>query len=61
LLGIEPDKNRCQQTAAWLAGGNSGGMALWSAIENATVDLPVSLLRSATAPDSTIELNLNNG
>jgi trans-aconitate methyltransferase len=40
LLGIESDKNRCQQAAALFANGTS----LWSAIEDATVDQPVSLL-----------------
>jgi len=44
LLGIESDKNRCQQAAALLASGVGGGAALWSAIEDATVDQPVSLL-----------------
>ena len=44
LLGIESDKNRCQQAAALLANGKGGGTALWSAIEDATVDQPVSLL-----------------
>jgi len=44
LLGIESDKNRCQQAASLLANGKGGGTALWSAIEDATVDQPVSLL-----------------
>ncbi|MEI6232901.1 MAG: DUF6094 domain-containing protein [Planctomycetota bacterium] len=44
LLGIESDKNRCQQAAMLLASGNVGGTALWSPIEDATVDQPVSLL-----------------
>lgn len=44
LLGIESDKNRCQQAATLLASGKGGGTALWSAIEDATVDQPVSLL-----------------
>lgn len=44
LLGIESDKHRYEQAAALLASGNGGGMALWSAIEDATVDQPVSLL-----------------
>ncbi len=44
LLGIESDKNRCQQAAALLASGKGGGSALWSAIEDATIDHPVSLL-----------------
>ena len=44
LLGIESDKNRCQQAAALLASGKGGGSALWSAIEDAAADLPVSLL-----------------
>ena len=44
LLGIESDKNRCQQAATMLASGKGGGAALWSAIEDATVDQPVSLL-----------------
>ena len=43
-LGIESDKNRCQQASALLASGKGGGTALWSAIEDATVDQPVSLL-----------------
>ena len=44
LLGIESDKNRHQQAASLLASGRGGGVALWSAIEDATVDQPVSLL-----------------
>ena len=44
LLGIEFDKERCQQAAMLLASGKGGGTALWSAIEDATVDQPVSLL-----------------
>ncbi len=44
LLGIESDKNRSQQAAEMLANGKGGGTALWSAIEDATVDHPVSLL-----------------
>ena len=44
LLGIESDKNRCQQAASLLSSGKGGGTALWSAIEDATVDQPVSLL-----------------
>ena len=40
LLGIESDKNRCLQAAELLGTGN----LLWSAIEDATVDHPVSLL-----------------
>lgn len=44
LLGVESDKNRCQQAAALLPSGKGGGTALWSAIEDATVDQPVSLL-----------------
>ncbi len=40
LLGIESDKSRFEQAAKLLAGGS----ALWSAIEDATVDHPVSLL-----------------
>jgi hypothetical protein len=44
LLGIESDKTRCQQAASLLASGKGGGTALWSAIEDATVDQPVSLL-----------------
>jgi hypothetical protein len=42
-LGIESDKHRCQQ-AADLLGKNPGGAALWSAIEDATVDHSLSLL-----------------
>jgi hypothetical protein len=41
-LGIESDKNRYQQ-AADLLGKNPSGAALWSAIEDATVDHPTSL------------------
>ena len=44
LLGIESDKNHCLQAAYLLASGKGGGTALWSAIEDATVDHPVSLL-----------------
>jgi hypothetical protein len=33
LLGIESDKNRCQQAAALLSSGKAGGTALWPAIE----------------------------
>ena len=44
LLGIESDKHRYEQAAALLASGNGGGTALWSAIEDATVDQPVSLI-----------------
>ncbi|MEI6233998.1 MAG: DUF6094 domain-containing protein [Planctomycetota bacterium] len=44
LLGIDSDKHRYEQAAALLASGNGGGTALWSAIEDATVDQPVSLL-----------------
>jgi hypothetical protein len=44
LLGVESDKNRHQQAASLLATGKGGGTALWSAIEDATVDQPVSLL-----------------
>lgn len=44
LLGIESDKNRCQQAASLLASGKGGGTALWSAIEDATVAQPVSML-----------------
>ena len=44
LLGIESDKHRHEQAAALLAKGKGGGTALWSAIEDATVDQPVSLL-----------------
>ena len=40
LLGIESDKSRQQQSAELLATGN----ALWSAIEDATIDNPVSML-----------------
>jgi hypothetical protein len=40
LFGVESDKNRCQQAAEMLSTGN----VLWSAIEDATVDNPVSLL-----------------
>jgi SAM-dependent methyltransferase len=40
LLGIESDKSRYQQATELLGAGN----ALWSAIEDATVDHPVSLL-----------------
>jgi hypothetical protein len=43
LLGIESDKNRFNQAASLLAAGK-GGAALWLAIEDATVDQPVSLL-----------------
>ncbi|MEI6236900.1 MAG: hypothetical protein WCT04_27900 [Planctomycetota bacterium] len=43
LLGFESDKNRCSQAAALLASGKGGGTALWSAIEDATVDQPLSL------------------
>jgi hypothetical protein len=42
LLGIESDKNRCHQASELLA--RSNGNVLWSAIEDATVDQPVSLL-----------------
>ena len=44
LLGFESDKNRCQQATTLLASGKGEGTALWSAIEDATVDQPVSLL-----------------
>ena len=44
LLGIESDKTRHQQAASLLGSGKGGGTALWSAIEDATVDQPVSLL-----------------
>ncbi len=44
LLGIESDKHRYEQAAALLARSKGGGTALWSAIEDATVDQPVSLL-----------------
>jgi hypothetical protein len=44
LLGIESDKTRCQKAASLLAGGKGSGTALWSAIEDAAVDQPVSLL-----------------
>jgi hypothetical protein len=44
LLGIESDKNRCHQAAQLLASGPGGGTALWSAIEDATIDQPASLL-----------------
>ena len=44
LLGIESDKHRYEQAAALLASGKGGGTTLWSAIEDATVDHPVSLL-----------------
>jgi len=44
LLGIESEKHRYEQAATFLARGKGGGIALWSAIEDATVDLPVSLL-----------------
>ena len=44
LLGVESDKNRHQQATALLASGMGGGTALWSAIEDATVDQPVNLL-----------------
>ncbi len=44
MFGIESDQNRCQQAAALLSSGKGGGTALWSAIEDATVDQPVSLL-----------------
>jgi SAM-dependent methyltransferase len=40
LLGIESDKNRAEQAAALF----TNGTALWSAIEDAAVDQPVSLL-----------------
>ena len=44
LLGIESDKSRYQQAAALLSSGKGSGTALWSAIEDATIDQPVSLL-----------------
>ncbi len=44
LIGIESDKSRCQQAASLLSAGQGGGTALWSAIEDATLDQPVSLL-----------------
>jgi hypothetical protein len=44
LLGIESDKSRCQEAGEMLAKGKGGGTALWSAIEDATVDHPISLL-----------------
>ncbi len=40
LLGIESDKSRFEQAAKLL----QSGAALWSAIEDATIDHPVSLL-----------------
>ncbi|MEI6234276.1 MAG: hypothetical protein WCL32_21460 [Planctomycetota bacterium] len=43
LLGIESDKNRCQQASELLSTSKGGGTALCSAIEDATVDQPVSL------------------
>ncbi|HLX62285.1 MAG TPA: DUF6094 domain-containing protein [Planctomycetota bacterium] len=44
LLGIESDKSRFEQAAKLLPSGVGDGAALWSAIEDATTDHPVSLL-----------------
>ena len=43
LLGIESDKSRHQEAALLVSKSNEDGV-LWSAIEDATVDQPVSLL-----------------
>ena len=43
LLGIESDKNRFEQAAKLLPSGVGGGTAIWSEVENVSVD-PVSLL-----------------
>jgi hypothetical protein len=47
LLGIESDKTRAEQAPALFANGT----VLWSAIEDATVDQPVSLLWFTPAYD----------
>jgi len=44
LAGIESDRNRYEQAAALFASSIGGGTVLWSAIEDATVEQPVSLL-----------------
>ncbi|MEI6235735.1 MAG: DUF6094 domain-containing protein [Planctomycetota bacterium] len=43
LLGIESDKSRFENAAKQFQIGSGGGTALWSAIEDATVDQPLSL------------------
>ena len=44
LLGIESDKSRFENATKQFQTGVGGGTALWSAIEDATIDHPVSLL-----------------
>ena len=44
LLGIESDKSRFENAVKQFQTGVGGGTALWSAIEDAAVDHPVSLL-----------------
>jgi len=43
LLGIESDKSRFENAAKQFQISSGGGTALWSAIEDATVDQPLSL------------------